>query len=62
MILGQVIHFDDDQKNTLYRFFYEKEQVNSNGEDFVQVFLKHYSGEDLSLDLKHMPITSCSRK
>lgn len=28
MELGQVITFDKDQKNTLYRFFFEKELVN----------------------------------
>ena len=25
MQLGQIIHFDQHEKNTLYRFFYEKE-------------------------------------
>lgn len=28
MSLGQVINFDEHQKNTLYHFFFEKEQLN----------------------------------
>jgi hypothetical protein len=27
MSLGQVINFDDSQKNTLYHFFFEKERL-----------------------------------
>lgn len=37
MVLGQIINFDKDQKNTLYRFFFEKEHLNANGEDFFQI-------------------------
>lgn len=38
MELGQIIHFDDGQHNTLYRFFFEKEQINSKGEDSLQIY------------------------
>lgn len=50
MSLGQIINFDENQKNTLYRFFFEKEQVNSKGEDFIQVLHSHYTNEGLTLD------------
>ena len=33
MKIGQIIQFDKDQTNTLYHFFFEREQLNSNGED-----------------------------
>ncbi|MCQ6547307.1 DUF2441 domain-containing protein, partial [Bacillus wiedmannii] len=33
MNIGQIIHFDKNQTNTLYRFFFEREQLNSSGED-----------------------------
>ncbi|KOO44299.1 hypothetical protein AMD01_13540 [Priestia koreensis] len=32
---GQVIHFDQHQHNTLYRFFFEREQRNDKGEDGI---------------------------
>jgi hypothetical protein len=35
MRLGQIINFDNNEKNTLYSFFFEKEQLNSKGEDFI---------------------------
>lgn len=41
MSLGQVIYFDDNQKNTLYHFFFEKERLNSKGEDFIQILIDH---------------------
>ncbi|MFC7688074.1 DUF2441 domain-containing protein [Ureibacillus sp. GCM10028918] len=50
MRLGQIIHFDENQYNTLYRFFFENEQVNSKGEDFTQILQNHYTNEGLNLD------------
>ena len=50
MSRGQIIHFDDNQYNTLYRFFFENEQVNSKGEDFIQIIQNHYTDEGLNLD------------
>ena len=49
MKVGQVIDFSDNQKNILYRFFFEKEQLNSKGEDFVQIFQNEYTNEGLNL-------------
>lgn len=49
MSLGQIINFDENINNTLYRFFFEKEQVNSKGEDFIQIVQRHYTGEGLTL-------------
>ncbi|GEN82740.1 hypothetical protein SLU01_10520 [Sporosarcina luteola] len=50
MSLGQIIHFDDHEYNSLYRFFFEKEIVNSKGEDFIQILQSHHSGEGLTLE------------
>lgn len=49
MELGQVITFDKDQKNTLYRFFFEKELVNQQNEDCMQILNDHYIDEGLNL-------------
>lgn len=35
MRVGQIIDFSEKQKNTLYRFFFEREQLNSHGEAFA---------------------------
>src|SRR5690606_28244800 len=50
MSLGQVINFDENQYNSLYRFFFEKEQINSKGEDFIQTLQCQYTNEGLYLD------------
>jgi hypothetical protein len=50
MALGQIISFDTNQKNTLYHFFFEKEQLNTKGEDFIQIMHSHYTNEGLKLD------------
>ncbi|OBW60176.1 DUF2441 domain-containing protein [Solibacillus sp. FSL W7-1472] len=50
MKLGQIINFEENQYNTLYGFFFENEQVNSNGEDFIQILQSHYTNDGLILD------------
>ncbi len=50
MYLGQVIHFDNNQNNALYRFFFEREQLNSKGEDFVKILYSQYTNEGLNLN------------
>ncbi|WP_339146779.1 MULTISPECIES: DUF2441 domain-containing protein [unclassified Sutcliffiella] len=50
MSLGQKINFDKNQKNTLYSFFFEKEQLNSTGEDFIKIINGHYTSEGLNLN------------
>lgn len=49
MSLGQKINFDKNQKNTLYRFFFEKEQLKSKGEDFMQILYDHFNSDGLNL-------------
>ncbi len=49
MRVGQIIDFSENQKNTLYHFFFEKEQLNSKGEDFVQIFQNQYTNEGVNL-------------
>jgi hypothetical protein len=48
MTLGQRIHFDN-QYNQLYHFFLEKEQRNSNGEDFIQIMQNSFTSEGICL-------------
>ncbi|PLR74894.1 DUF2441 domain-containing protein [Bacillus sp. UMB0728] len=47
---GQRIQFDRSQKNSLYRFFFEREQFNSRGEDFIQILYGKSTNEGLNLD------------
>lgn len=50
MNVGQVIRFDENQKNTLYHFFFEREQLNSKGEDFMRILHSHSTNEGLTLN------------
>lgn len=50
MKIGQVIHFDKNQYNTLYHFFFEGEQLNSKGEDFFQILQSHHTNNGLYLN------------
>ena len=56
MALGQKFSFDKNQKNTLYHFFFEKEQLNSKSEDFVQILHGHYTNEGLKLDKENADV------
>lgn len=56
MSLGQVIHFDENQPNTLYRFFFEKEKLNSAGEDFIQILYSHYTKDGLNLNQENTKV------
>jgi hypothetical protein len=56
MALGQTISFDKNQKNTLYHFFFENEQLNSKSEDFVQILHGHYTNEGLKLDKENADV------
>lgn len=50
MHLGQIINFDKNQKNTLYSFFFERELLNSKGEDFFQILYGQYAEQGLNLN------------
>jgi hypothetical protein len=56
MNLGQIIHLDKNQKNTLYHFFFEREQLNSKGEDFIQILHGHYTNEGLKMDKENAEV------
>ncbi|WNS41298.1 DUF2441 domain-containing protein [Paenibacillus sp. MMS20-IR301] len=56
MALGQIIRFDSNQKNTLYNFFFEKEQLNFKGEDFIQIMEGHYTNDGLKLDKENADV------
>ncbi|MCH7323743.1 DUF2441 domain-containing protein [Solibacillus sp. MA9] len=50
MQLGQIIYFDQHEKNTLYRFFFEQEQHNAQGEDAFQILLSRNSENGLHME------------
>lgn len=56
MNLGQIISFDQNQKNTLYHFFFEKEQMNSKGEDFMQILHGNYTNNGISMDKENADV------
>lgn len=56
MSLGQMLYFDDKQKNTLYQFFFEKERLNSKGEDFIEILYGHYTDEGLKLNKENADV------
>lgn len=56
MSLGQIISFDKNQRNTLYSFFFEREQLNSKGEDFFLILQEHYSNEGLYLNKENADV------
>ncbi|MGN4422942.1 DUF2441 domain-containing protein [Bacillus cereus group sp. MYBK30-1] len=56
MNLGQIINFDKNQTNTLYHFFFEREQLNSNGEDSIQILKNHYTDEELHINIENAKV------
>ncbi|MEK4486336.1 DUF2441 domain-containing protein [Psychrobacillus sp. FSL H8-0484] len=56
MSLGQIINFDKNQKNTLYSFFFEREQLNSKGEDFIQILYGHYTNDGLNINKENAKV------
>ena len=50
MSLGQIINFDNNQRNTLYNFFFERQHLNFKGEDFVQILKNQSTYEGLNLN------------
>ncbi|KPB06274.1 DUF2441 domain-containing protein [Bacillus sp. CHD6a] len=56
MSMGQILNFDKNQKNTLYSFFFEKEQLNSTGEDFIRIINGHYTSEGLCLNSENAEV------
>ncbi|WP_274308462.1 DUF2441 domain-containing protein [Solibacillus daqui] len=50
MQLGQIIYFDQHEKNTLYRFFFEQEQRNAQGEDAFQILRSRNSENGLHME------------
>lgn len=50
MHIGQIMNFDRDQKNSLFRFFFERNILNSRDEDFMQILYSHYTNEGLCLN------------
>ncbi|CUB11368.1 hypothetical protein BN2127_JRS1_03154 [Bacillus cereus] len=50
MKIGQIIHFNKNQHNTLYHFFFEKEQLNASGGDGMKIINNHYKNEELHIN------------
>ncbi|EDX67714.1 DUF2441 domain-containing protein [Bacillus cereus] len=56
MNIGQIIHFNKNQHNTLYHFFFEKEQLNTSGEDGMKIINNHYKNEELHINNENAPV------
>ncbi|WP_255266615.1 DUF2441 domain-containing protein [Bacillus cereus] len=56
MSIGQIINFDKNQNNTLYHFFFEREQLNSKGEDFFQILQGHDANEGLTMNKENTEV------
>ncbi|MDM5248065.1 DUF2441 domain-containing protein [Lysinibacillus sp. G4S2] len=56
MSTGQIINFDKNQKNTLYSFFFDREQLNSKGEDFIKILYGHYTNEGLNISKENTEV------
>ena len=56
MSIGQIINFDGNQNNTLYRFFFERELLNSENEDFMQILSSHTTNEGLYLNTENAKV------
>lgn len=56
MTLGQIIRFDQNQKNTLYSFFFEREQLNALGQDTFQILREHHSTNGLNLNQENTQV------
>ncbi|PHD54353.1 hypothetical protein COF67_00270 [Bacillus toyonensis] len=54
MNIGQIIHFDKNQTNTLYHFFFEREHLNATGEDSIQILKSNYiNNENAQVVMKY---------
>ena len=58
MSLDQIITFDNSQQNTLYRFFFEQEQMNSKGEDSLQILQGGLANDGLNLNKEDAEVVS----
>ncbi|MGG0302234.1 DUF2441 domain-containing protein [Bacillus albus] len=58
MKMGQIIHFDKNQKNTLFHFFFEREHLNYNGEDAIQILKEHYTNEEIHIKNKNATVVT----
>ncbi len=50
MHIGKMIPFNKNQHNTLYHFFFEREQLNASCEDGIQILNKHYKNDELHIN------------
>ncbi|PHE89403.1 hypothetical protein COF80_01955 [Bacillus toyonensis] len=50
MNIGQIIHFDKNQTNTLCHFFFEREHLNATGEDSIQILKSNYINNELHIN------------
>ncbi|PGB12905.1 DUF2441 domain-containing protein [Bacillus toyonensis] len=56
MNIGQIIHFDKNQTNTLYHFFFEREHLNATGEDSIQILKSNYINNELHINNENAQI------
>lgn len=53
---GQILQLGKDSNNTLYRFFFEKEILNSSGEDFYQILENNFENNGIILDAENSEV------
>ncbi|MGM0924764.1 MAG: DUF2441 domain-containing protein [Bacillota bacterium] len=56
MRLGQIIDSENSENNSLYRFFFEREQLNTKGEDFTRILQGNYTNEGLNLNKENAEV------
>lgn len=57
MNVGQKISFDNHQKNQLYHFFFEREQLNGIGQDAVQIIYSSKENNEIKLNEDDTKVT-----
>jgi hypothetical protein len=58
MSFGQIIYFDSNQTNTLFNYFFERQQLNSKGEDFIQILKKQNTNNGLNLNKENAEVAA----
>lgn len=53
---GQVISFNQDDNNTLYKFFFEKSFINSENRDINEIVSENSNSDGLSLNINYTNI------
>lgn len=58
MQLGQIILFDNEQKNTLFQYFFEKEYLSEDGKDIFQIISDSRHDSEIILNKDNSQVVS----